>query len=486
VNRFVKLSFALATTAALSMLALTDAQAQYYRSGNGNTVLVTPDGRILDQYPYGGGYSMARDGRGRRVLIDAYGNVVATEMKASTYYPRAPARDSYVDNGSRYGDTQLSDNRNYQDYRQYRTDSYGNYDGAPDNGYGQQDRGVITGGIPRDSDIQRQPLDNQPLPGKDQGQANPNGSDYASIDPQQSAPDIVNKPAPAEPVITLKGKSKMEITALEVFLARQGISPGAIDGRMGANVTKAIYAYQQMTGQTLDPNNTDAILEQLRMSGGMPIVNYTITAADAAGPYVASIPEDYAAKSQMPSLGYTSTTEMLAERFHMDEGYLKALNPGVDFTVPGSTIKVVNTGPSKTGTVAKILADKGRKQVFAYDANGTLIAAYPASIGSADTPSPSGTVTVERVAFNPGYTYNPKINFQQGANDKVLNIPPGPNGPVGTVWMALSKPTYGIHGTPDPSRIGKSQSHGCVRLTNWDATELAKMVKPGVVVEFVD
>lgn len=170
----------------------------------------------------------------------------------------------------------------------------------------------------------------------------------------------------------------------------------------------------------------------------------------------------------------------------MDEGYLKALNPGVDFTVPGSIIKVVNTGPGKTGTVAKILADKGRKQVFAYDANGTLIAAYPASIGSADTPSPSGTVTVERVAFNPGYTYNPKINFQQGANDKVLNIPPGPNGPVGTVWMALSKPTYGIHGTPDPSRIGKSQSHGCVRLTNWDATELAKMVKPGVVVEFVD
>ncbi|OEC98459.1 L,D-transpeptidase [Rhizobium sp. YK2] len=485
-NRFVKLSFALATTAAVSAIALTDAQAQYYRSGNGNTVLVTPDGRILDQYPYGGGYFMARDGRGRRVLIDAYGNIVATEMKASTYYPRAPARDSYADNGSRYGDTQLSNNDGYQDYRQYRTDSYGNYDGEPDNGYGQQDRGVITGGIPRDSDIQRQPLDNQPLPGQNRGQANQNGSDYASIDPQQGAPDIVNKPPPAEPVITLKGKSKMEITALEVFLARQGISPGAIDGRMGANVTKAIYAYQQMTGQTLDPNNTDWILEQLRMSGGMPIVNYTITAADAAGPYVASIPEDYAAKSQMPSLGYTSTTEMLAERFHMDEGYLKALNPGVDFTVPGSTIKVVNTGPSKTGTVAKILADKGRKQVFAYDANGTLIAAYPASIGSADTPSPSGTVTVERVAFNPGYTYNPKINFQQGANDKVLNIPPGPNGPVGTVWMALSKPTYGIHGTPDPSRIGKSQSHGCVRLTNWDATELAKMVKPGVVVEFVD
>ncbi|MGG6893933.1 L,D-transpeptidase [Rhizobium sp. BR 315] len=478
-NRFVKLSFVLAMTATVSALALSDAQAQYYRGGNGNTVLVTPDGRILEQYPDGGGYSMARDGRGRRVLVDAYGNVVATEMRASTYYPKAPARDAYNDNGygngGRYGDTQLSNNGGYRDYRQYRTD-----------GYGQQDQDIVTGGIPRDGDIQRQPLDDQPMPGKSPNQMNSTGNDYASIDPQQGTPDIIHKPQPADPVITLKGKSKMEITALEVFLARQGISPGAIDGRMGANVTKAIYAYQQMTGQTLDPNNTDAILEQLRMSGGMPIINYTITAADAAGPYVASIPEDYAAKSQMPSLGYTSTTEMLAERFHMDEGYLKALNPGVDFTVPGNTIKVVNTGPAKTGAVAKILADKGRKQVFAYDANGTLIAAYPASIGSADTPSPSGTVTVERVAFNPGYTYNPKINFQQGVNDKVLNIPPGPNGPVGTVWMALSKPTYGIHGTPDPSRIGKSQSHGCVRLTNWDATELAKMVKPGVVVEFVD
>ena len=480
-NRFVKLSFVLTMTASVSAVALTDAQAQYYRSGNRDTVLVTPDGRILEQYPYGGGYSMARDGRGRKVLVDAYGNVVATEMRASTYYPRAPARDSYNDNGNgngnRYGDTQLSDNGGYRDYRQYRNDGYGRYD--------QQDQDVVTGGIPRDGDIQRQPLDNQPMPDPSQSQNNQSGNDYASIDPQQGTPDIIRKP-PSDPVITLKGKSKMEITALEVFLARQGISPGAIDGRMGANVTKAIYAYQQMTGQTLDPNNTDAILEQLRMSGGMPIVNYTITAADAAGPYVASIPEDYSAKAQMPSLGYTSTTEMLAERFHMDEGYLKALNPGVDFTVPGNTIKVVNTGPGKTGTVAKILADKGRKQVFAYDANGTLIAAYPASIGSADTPSPSGTVTVERVAFNPGYTYNPKINFQQAGNDKVLNIPPGPNGPVGTVWMALSKPTYGIHGTPDPSRIGKTQSHGCVRLTNWDATELAKMVKPGVVVEFVD
>lgn len=128
--------------------------------------------------------------------------------------------------------------------------------------------------------------------------------------------------------------------------------------------------------------------------------------------------------------------------------------------------------------MARIVAHKGIKQVFAYGEDGALIAAYPATIGSTDTPSPSGTHTVERVALNPGYTYNPKINFRQGQNDKILQIPPGPNGPVGTVWIALSKPTYGIHGTPEPSKIGKTNSHGCIRLTNWDATELAKWSAP--------
>jgi len=124
--------------------------------------------------------------------------------------------------------------------------------------------------------------------------------------------------------------------------------------------------------------------------------------------------------------------------------------------------------------------------VRAYDENGDLIVAYPATIGSADTPSPSGVHKVTRVAFDPDYTYNPNLNFKQGDNTSILKIPPGPNGPVGSIWIALDKPTYGIHGTPEPSKIGKTESHGCVRLTNWDAQELARMVKPEVVVEFWD
>jgi lipoprotein-anchoring transpeptidase ErfK/SrfK len=450
VNRFLKLALpGIAVVLATTAMA-PSANAQFFSNRQNSVVFVAPNGDILDYVPSGAGYT--RDRRGNRVLVDRYGNIIATEARARGYYPPRPSREVY-NNDPYYGDEQYGDTR-------------------------YSERGAVTGSIPRDAAIDRQPLDNQPYPQSD--------GDYASIEPDQQQPDMMQPKPPSEPVITLKNKSKSEIVALQVFLDRAGISPGAIDGHMGSNVTKAIYAYQEMTGETLDPNNTDAILEQLRMSGGLPLVSYTITPADAAGPYLAQIPEDYAHKAALSSLSYTSTTEMLAERFHMDEGFLKEINPGVDFTVPGTIVKVVNPGEVKSGSVARIIADKGKKQIFAYDASGGLVAAYPASIGSTDTPSPSGTVTVERVAFNPGYTYNPKINFQQGANDKILNIPPGPNGPVGTVWMALSKPTYGIHGTPEPSKIGRTQSHGCIRLTNWDATELAKMVKPGVTVEFVD
>ncbi|WP_160009664.1 L,D-transpeptidase [Rhizobium sp. 18055] len=448
-NRFLKSALS-GTIIALAITATAEnAGAQQFRR-QGSVVFVTPNGDILDYMPEGSGY--ARDRSGNRVLIDRNGYIIATEARARGYYPPPPTREVY-NNDPYYSDEQYGDPR-------------------------YSDPGAVTGSIPREASIDRQPLDDQAYPQND--------GNYASIEPDQQQPGVTQPTRPADPVITLNNKSKSEIVALQVFLDRAGVSPGAIDGHMGANVTKAIYAYEQMTGEKLDPNNTDAILEQLRMSGGLPVVSYTITPADAAGPYVAEIPEDYAHKAALTSLSYTSTTEALAERFHMDEGFLKELNPGADFTVPGTIVKVVNPGEIKSGSVARIIADKGKKQVFAYDASGNLLSAYPASIGSTDTPSPSGTVTVERVAFNPGYTYNPKINFQQGANDKILNIPPGPNGPVGTVWMALSKPTYGIHGTPEPSKIGRTQSHGCIRMTNWDATELAKMVKPGVTVEFVD
>jgi lipoprotein-anchoring transpeptidase ErfK/SrfK len=291
--------------------------------------------------------------------------------------------------------------------------------------------------------------------------------------------------ATQQPEISHDGASE-DVAKIQVLLDRAGASPGVIDGRMGDNVNKAISAYRELTGEALRTYDKDYIEKALAETGGDAFITYEITDVDVAGPYVASVPADYGEKARLERLSFTSVPEMLAERFHMDEKYLRALNGNANFDRPGTLIKVANPGAPKTGTVTRIVADKGRKQVRAYDASGRLVANYPSTIGSSATPSPTGTHTIERIAVDPEYTYNPKINFKQGDNDQVLTIPPGPNGPVGTIWIALSKPTYGIHGTPDPSKIGKTESNGCVRLTNWDAAELAKMVTKGVTVEFVE
>lgn len=293
---------------------------------------------------------------------------------------------------------------------------------------------------------------------------------------------IVEQPIEAPTNFT----SRPEVAELQILLDRTGASPGVIDGKFGSNVDKALAAYREITGENLKSTDGEAIKQALLARGGEAFTTYTITPEDAAGPYVASVPADYGQKAKLDHLSYTSVSEALAERFHMDEAYLKALNPEAVFTRPGTTIRIAKTGANVTAAVARIVADKGKKQVRAYDAAGKIVAAYPATIGSGDTPSPTGTHAVARIALDPEYTYNPNLNFKQGENHSVLTIPPGPNGPVGSVWIALSKPTYGIHGTPDPSKIGKTESHGCVRLTNWDAQELAKIVKEGVTVEFVE
>jgi lipoprotein-anchoring transpeptidase ErfK/SrfK len=438
-----------------------------------NMVLVSPEGDILDYVPEQGSVRVMRDNRSRTVLVDNWGNVVAIAVPEDRYYGR--------------GNSQRVRRDRYREVTGFPDTNPDYFPPAPDSEFGDD---LMTGSVPEMRNGLPRDVERQDLPGIGEAEPLPDfqtGDDMAALPETSVDPNAEFVPGPKfDPAIAIGKISSAEVTALQVFLDREGFSPGVIDGKKGSNVTKAIEAWQMATGETLDPNDTDGILERLRLSGGMPFTTYEITSADAAGPYVASIPTDYAHKAALPHLSFTSTSEMLAEKFHMDEAYLKEMNPGVDFTIPGTIIKVIDTGSAKTGKVAKIIADKARKQILAYDESGALIAAYPASIGSADTPSPSGTVTVERIALNPGYTYNPKINFKQGENDKVLTLQPGPNGPVGTVWIALSKPTYGIHGTPDPSKIGKTQSHGCIRLTNWDATELAKMVSKGVTVEFVD
>jgi lipoprotein-anchoring transpeptidase ErfK/SrfK len=273
------------------------------------------------------------------------------------------------------------------------------------------------------------------------------------------------------------------IVKLQILLDRTGASPGVIDGFDGENVRKAVIAFEEMNGLP-----TDGLLDPdlLALLDRAPVVGSYLISVDDRNDITGPVPEDYALKAHMDFLGYATMAEKLAERFHMDVDLLTELNPEATYQ-EGEQIIVAGPGLPQTGTaVSRIEADKSLRQVRAYDAAGNLIVAYPATIGSEDNPSPSGTHTVEGVAPMPEYTYNPSVNFQQGDNTEVLAIPPGPNGPVGSMWIDLSEPTYGIHGTPEPSLIDKTGSHGCVRLTNWDAEELGALVSPGVVVEFLE
>ena len=403
------------------------------------------------------------DGRGNRVLVDPYtGKVIAVQPPETRYNPQALRRE-------------LRRQQLQQDDRQ----------------------GILLGPVQNGGYSDDAPaMPSEPFGGDDYYRNDPNAFPEApqlvEREPWQSPDDQLALPdnpmrsggASIEPSIGVKGRE--DVAGLQILLDRAGASPGVIDGRFGSNVDKALAAYNEMTGTSLKSTDAEGIKAALAETGGDAFGSYTITSEDAAGPFVASVPTDYSEKAKLERMAFTSVTEMLAERFHMDENYLKAINPEANFNRPGTIVKVANFGKLVNKPVARIIADKGLKQVRAYNEAGQLVAAYPATIGSGDTPSPTGIHAVSRVALDPNYTYNPKINFKQGENDKVLTIPPGPNGPVGSVWIALDKPTYGIHGTPDPSKIGKTESHGCVRLTNWDARELAKIVKSGVPVEFIE
>lgn len=304
----------------------------------------------------------------------------------------------------------------------------------------------------------------------------------ASIDAQAvNTTDIASLPleAPAE----RPKDPDPAIVHLQVLLDRAGASPGVIDGYFGENLTKAIAGFEALQRLPVDGKLDPRVLA--RLTDEVPAVQaYAITADDGKD-IVEGIPKDYAEQAKMEHLGYTSIAEKLAERFHMDIGLLRALNPTATFN-PGETIAVAIPGGPKTGPAKRIEVHRKVAQALAFAEDGSLLAVYPATIGSEDTSSPKGTHKVKGVSRMPVYTYSPKINFQQGNNKKVLELPSGPNGPVGTVWIDLTEPTYGIHGAPEPELIGKVGSHGCVRLANWDVEELGGMVKPGVTVEFVE
>jgi lipoprotein-anchoring transpeptidase ErfK/SrfK len=276
---------------------------------------------------------------------------------------------------------------------------------------------------------------------------------------------------------------------LEVLLDRAHVSPGEIDGKFGENAKKALRAYAEAQQLTNSDTLTEEVWKKLAADDRPITTHYIITRQDVAGPFLRRLPSRMEAMKTLPRLGFTSPREGLAEKFHMSEQLLAALNPGQHFDRAGDSIVVVDVDGEHAANPTRadrVEVDKVRQTVKLFDKSNALIGFYPATVGSEEKPSPAGTLRVTEIDQNPTYHYNPKYHFKGVQAGRPFTIRPGPNNPVGVVWINLSGDGYGIHGTPSPEKISKAQSHGCVRLTNWDAERVAARVAKGTPVAFVD
>ncbi|HEY3157706.1 MAG TPA: L,D-transpeptidase [Vicinamibacterales bacterium] len=299
-----------------------------------------------------------------------------------------------------------------------------------------------------------------------------------------------------------------ETLATQVALDRAGFSPGEIDGRAGKNLQRALDAFKQSHDQPLS-----------LLGDVPPLTEYTITDADVAGPFTPDIPPNLPDQAPLDALNYRSPLELLGERFHSSPALLQQLNPQATFQQAGEKITVPNVMPFVPATPAPaasptstrpaprgqrgsraqatppaqpaspapdltVYVTKSTSALTVEDATGKILMHAPVTSGSIHDPLPIGTWKVNGIQRNPKFHYNPELFWDATPGDRKVTLQPGPNNPVGIVWVDLSKEHYGIHGTPEPSKIGHVESHGCVRLTNWDADRLSQMVKPGIRVVF--
>lgn len=352
----------------------------------------------------------------------------------------------------------------------------------------------------------------------------PTGKDQTGTTEQAQAassspsdPLAAHDPAIGQPIDpALADDQPRPVMQAQVVLDRLGFTPGVVDGKAGLSTRNAVMGFQEAKGLTVSGQLDEPTRQALAQWSNIPATRViTIPEAFAAGSF-ALLPEKPEAQAKLSSLGYESLDEKLAERFHTTVETLLALNPrpgaatpaaGTSFFKAGDRVRVPNVGGdtidpaavtdedwrntlaslgvgSSQPKVDKIVVSKSRGTLKAYDGAGKLIGMFTATMGSEHDPLPLGNWKVQGVAHNPPFHYNPKLFWDVPDSKEKQLLPPGPNGPVGVVWIDLNKPHYGIHGTPDPETIGRAESHGCVRLTNWDAARLAQMVKLGAQVVF--